>query len=66
MTREDLTVQTGKDSAGDLTAARRARTQALRIFDEIDHPDRDRIRTELRADDHAAAAGRRLAPQTMG
>jgi tetratricopeptide (TPR) repeat protein len=34
-------------SAGDLNAARRAWAQALRIFDEIDHPDRDRVRAKL-------------------
>jgi hypothetical protein len=53
-------------SAGDLTAARRAWTQALRIFDEIDHPDRDQVRAKLRIDDHAATAGRQFVPQTMG
>jgi len=42
-------------SAGDLAAARRSWTQALRIFDEIDHPDRDWVRAKLRVDDHAAA-----------
>jgi DNA-binding SARP family transcriptional activator/tetratricopeptide (TPR) repeat protein len=34
-------------SAGDLAAARRAWAHALRIFDEIDHPDGDRVRTKL-------------------
>ncbi len=34
-------------SAGNLAGARRAWTQALRIFDEIDHPDRDRVRAKL-------------------
>jgi len=53
-------------SAGDLAAARRSWTQALRIFDEIDHPDRDWVRAKLRVDDHAATAGRQLVPQTMG
>ena len=53
-------------SAGDLVAARRSWTQALRIFDEIDHPDRDWVRAKLRVDDHAATAGRQLIPQTMG
>ena len=42
-------------SAGDLAAARRSWTQALRIFDEIDHPDRDQVRAKLRAHDHPAA-----------
>jgi DNA-binding SARP family transcriptional activator len=50
-------------SAGDLAAARRSWTQALRIFDEIDHPDRDWVRAKLRVDDHAATAARQLAPQ---
>lgn len=35
-------------SAGDLSAARRAWTQAAEIFDEIDHPDRDRVLAKLR------------------
>jgi DNA-binding SARP family transcriptional activator len=52
-------------SAGDLAAARRAWTQALLIFNEIDHPDRDRVRAKLRVHDYAAA-GRQLAPQMMG
>jgi tetratricopeptide (TPR) repeat protein len=34
--------------AGDPAAAARAWTQALRIFDEISHPDADRIRARLR------------------
>jgi tetratricopeptide (TPR) repeat protein len=34
-------------SAGDLVAARRAWAQALRILDEIDHPDRDEVRAKL-------------------
>ncbi|HEY3905848.1 MAG TPA: BTAD domain-containing putative transcriptional regulator [Streptosporangiaceae bacterium] len=34
-------------SAGDLIAARRAWTQAAGIFDEIDHPDRDRVLAKL-------------------
>jgi DNA-binding SARP family transcriptional activator/tetratricopeptide (TPR) repeat protein len=46
-------------SAGDPAAAREAWSQALRILDEIDHPDRDQVRAKLRAHDHAAAtAGR--------
>jgi tetratricopeptide (TPR) repeat protein len=53
-------------SAGDLAAARRSWTQALRIFDEIDHPDRDWVRAKLRVDDHAATAARQLVPQTTG
>jgi tetratricopeptide (TPR) repeat protein len=36
-------------SAGDLVAARRAWAQALRIFEEIGHPDAWRIRARLRA-----------------
>jgi tetratricopeptide (TPR) repeat protein len=36
-------------SAGDLMAARRAWAQALRIFEEIGHPDAWRIRARLRA-----------------
>jgi DNA-binding SARP family transcriptional activator len=35
-------------SAGDLPRARRAWTQALRIFEEIGHPDRDNVRAKLR------------------
>ena len=47
------------DSAGDLLAARRAWAQALRIFEEIDHPDRDQVRAKLRAPvREAALAGR--------
>jgi tetratricopeptide (TPR) repeat protein len=42
-------------SAGDPAAARRAWTQALRIFDEIDHPDRDQVRAKLRVHDRPAA-----------
>ncbi len=34
-------------SAGNMMAAREAWTEALRIFDEIDHPDRDRVRAKL-------------------
>jgi tetratricopeptide (TPR) repeat protein len=34
-------------SAGDLIAARRAWTRALRIFDEIDHPDREKVGAKL-------------------
>jgi tetratricopeptide (TPR) repeat protein len=45
-------------SAGDLTAAHRAWSQALRIFDAIDHPDRDEVRAKLRDHDHAVANGR--------
>jgi DNA-binding SARP family transcriptional activator/tetratricopeptide (TPR) repeat protein len=36
-------------SAGDLAAACRAWTHALRIFDEIDHPDGDQVRAKLHA-----------------
>lgn len=36
-------------SADDLIAANRAWTRALRIFDEIDHPDRDQVRAKLQA-----------------
>jgi tetratricopeptide (TPR) repeat protein len=50
-------------SAGDLAGARRAWTQALRIFDEIDHPDRDWVRAKLRVDDHEETADRELAAQ---
>ena len=35
-------------STGDIGAARRAWKQALRIFDEIDHPGGDRVRAKLR------------------
>ena len=35
-------------SAGDTDAARRTWTLALHIFDEIGHPDRDRVRAKLR------------------
>jgi tetratricopeptide (TPR) repeat protein len=35
-------------SAGDTGAARRAWGEALRIFGEIDHPDRDKVRAKLR------------------
>jgi DNA-binding SARP family transcriptional activator/tetratricopeptide (TPR) repeat protein len=38
-------------SAGDPAAARTAWTGALRIFDEINHPDRDHVRAKLRAHD---------------
>jgi hypothetical protein len=34
-------------SAGDIEAARRTWTRALRIFGEIDHPDRDQVRAKL-------------------
>jgi DNA-binding SARP family transcriptional activator/Tfp pilus assembly protein PilF len=36
-------------SAGELAAACRAWTHALRIFDEIDHPDGDQVRAKLHA-----------------
>ena len=42
-----------QDNAGQAEAARRTWIQALRIFDEIDHPDGDRVRVKLRR-----AAGR--------
>jgi tetratricopeptide (TPR) repeat protein len=42
-------------SAGDPAAARKAWSQALRIFEEIDHPDRDQVRAKLGAHDHAVA-----------
>ncbi len=42
-------------SAGDIDAARWAWTQALRTFDEIDHPDSDRVRAKLRAPDRRLA-----------
>jgi tetratricopeptide (TPR) repeat protein len=45
-------------SAGDLAAARRAWTQALRIFDEIDHPDRDLVRAKLLSASRTPAAVR--------
>jgi hypothetical protein len=35
-------------TAGDDEAANRTWARALRIFDEIDHPDGDRIRAKLR------------------
>jgi tetratricopeptide (TPR) repeat protein len=35
-------------SAGDPDAARWAWSQSLRLFDEIDHPEGDRIRAKLR------------------
>ena len=35
-------------SAGDTDTAHRTWTRALRIFDEIGHPDRDRVRAKLR------------------
>ena len=38
--------------AGDAAAARAVWTRALRIFDEIDHPDGDEVRAKL----HLAAA----------
>jgi tetratricopeptide (TPR) repeat protein len=43
-------------SAGDPAAARKAWSRALRIFDEIDHPDRDQVRAKLRVHDHPAAS----------
>jgi tetratricopeptide (TPR) repeat protein len=42
-------------SAGDMDASRWAWTQALRTFDEIDHPDSDRVRAKLRAPDRRPA-----------
>jgi hypothetical protein len=36
-------------SAGDTGAAHRAWGEAMRIFGEIDHPDRDKVRAKLRA-----------------
>jgi tetratricopeptide (TPR) repeat protein len=46
-------------SAGDIGAARRAWRAALRIFDEIEHPDRDSVRAKLRSPEPAVAgAGR--------
>ena len=42
-------------SAGDIGAARRAWGGALRIFDEIKHPDRERVRAKLRSPAPAAA-----------
>jgi DNA-binding SARP family transcriptional activator/tetratricopeptide (TPR) repeat protein len=39
-------------SAGELAAARRTWTQALRIFDAIDHPEGDLVRAKLRDHDH--------------
>ena len=42
-------------SAGDIGAARRAWRGALRIFDEIKHPDRERVRAKLRSPAPAAA-----------
>ena len=36
-------------SAGDIGAARRAWGNALRIFDDIEHPDRERVRAKLRS-----------------
>jgi len=38
------------DGAGDKTAARRAWTHALRIFEEIEHPDADLVCAKLRGD----------------
>lgn len=43
-------------SAGDIVAARRAWTHALRIFDEIDHPDGDQVRAKLHASSKAVTA----------
>ena len=42
-------------SAGDTGAARAAWTEALWIFGEIDHPDRDKVRAKLRAPVREAA-----------
>jgi tetratricopeptide (TPR) repeat protein len=42
-------------SAGDIIAARRAWTRALRIFEEIDHLDGDRIRAKLQLPDDQVA-----------
>src|SRR5215469_12786497 len=54
-------------SAGDPAAARKAWSRALRIFDEIDHPDRDQVRAKLGVHDHPAASPDRslvaVAPQ---
>jgi tetratricopeptide (TPR) repeat protein len=36
-----------RHSTGDTAAARRAWTYALRIFDEVDHPDGDQVRAKL-------------------
>jgi DNA-binding SARP family transcriptional activator/Tfp pilus assembly protein PilF len=45
-------------SAGDIDAAHWAWTQAVRIFDEIDHPGGDRVRAKLQnRDDRAASDG---------
>jgi tetratricopeptide (TPR) repeat protein len=45
-------------SAGDIGAAHWAWTQAVRIFEEIDHPGGDRVRAKLRnRDDWAASDG---------
>ena len=45
-------------SAGDIGAARWAWAQAVRIFDEIDHPGGDRVRAKLQnRDDRAASDG---------
>jgi len=38
------------DGAGDSTTARRAWTHALRIFEEIEHPDADLVRAKLCGD----------------
>ena len=38
------------EAAGDVTAARRAWTHALRIFEEIEHPDADLVCAKLRGD----------------
>src|SRR5439155_442020 len=52
-------------SAGDIDAAHWAWTQALRIFDEIDHPGGDRVRAKLQnRDDRAAADG--VVSQALG
>jgi Transcriptional regulatory protein, C terminal len=37
-----------------LAAARKAWTRAMWIFEEIGHPDRDRVRAKLRVHDHPA------------
>jgi DNA-binding SARP family transcriptional activator/tetratricopeptide (TPR) repeat protein len=43
-------------SAGELAAAGRVWTHALRIFDEIDHPDGDQVRAKLHASSMAVTA----------
>jgi DNA-binding SARP family transcriptional activator/tetratricopeptide (TPR) repeat protein len=49
------------DSAGDAVAAHRSWAQALQIFDEIEHPDRDRVRAKLNARDNRTGQAGRLA-----